>query len=981
MEEDPESGPRSPPERRITERDDADGVPAVPLAAEERVGRYVIQSFLAEGGMGVVYTARDPELGRRVALKLVKTRGGADADLRERLLREAQAMAQLSHPNVIAVYDVGLHDDRVFIAMELIEGVALRQWLQPPRTWRATLRVLAAAGRGLAAAHGAGIVHRDFKPDNVIVGKDDRVCVGDFGLARAVDSTLPELAPPASPQSVSPDNVPTVTLPVADRRDASRERLEAHLTGAGTVIGTPAYMSPEHHRGELVTATSDQFSFCVAAWEALYGQRPFAVQADELRSAKERHQIVAPPRGRRVPARLRRILVRGLSPSPDARFSSMEDLLAALDRAARAPRRYAQAAAGVAVVAALAGALIWRRGPTSPCSDAHARARLAGAWEPPVADRIDRVLAGGGAETRQRVRQALDAYAQEWIAMRVDSCAATNERHEQSEEVLDLRTQCLDRRREGLRALTSLLAQAKDPEVQTKAIEAALSLPPVAECADVRALQRTGAAPTQLRERRAINAARAELEDVRALVSTGQYNAALERARRIVTSSRALGEPSLLAEALNVQAGIEEDLDQLEASLATAREAALAAGEAQDEYRLARVFLTMIRTLTRLARYPEALALRTPAESMIAAAGRQLSLRYLLDAAVGGVYVAQGDLARGIPILESAARLREEEVGPTSWRLAVALNNLGDALRIVGRNQEARQQFARALGITENALGSKHPNAGAILNNLAVVLEAEHHYEEALVMYQRSLAIDELTFGPRHLRVAISELNVGSYYLGLERHAEAQPHLERALEIYRGVLGSRHPDVAMALHNLGINRLGLGDPAGALERYREAVEIFEAALPAGNVNLAMPLGGMGDSLIALGRPAEALPYFERTLALQEGANGPEDPELAFSLEGLARARLGMGRPAAAIAPMERVLAIYVKHEVDPATNAAAKFLLARALSGAGRDRARAATLARDARDALAKVADRDDGGPAALLAEIDRWLAQRAGPP
>lgn len=335
--------------RRITEPG-IDAVSGPRLEADQVVGRYIIQNFLAQGGMGVVYVARDPELGRRVALKLVRTPGGADGTMRQRLLREAQALAQLSHPNVIAVYDVGTHDDGVFIAMELIDGVSLRTFFSQPRTWRAKVDVLIAAGRGLAAAHAAGIVHRDFKPENVIIGNDGRVCVLDFGLARAAGDHVPTepgrraAAAATSPEpSETQDQVATVTIAPSDHA-LSRERLEAHLTGFGTVVGTPPYMAPEHHRGEAVTAASDQFSFCVTAWEALYGARPFSGQAEALRAAKEEHRVHAPPRGTRVPARVRRLLQRGLSPHPGERHESMSELLSALVDALAAPRRRALAA-------------------------------------------------------------------------------------------------------------------------------------------------------------------------------------------------------------------------------------------------------------------------------------------------------------------------------------------------------------------------------------------------------------------------------------------------------------------------------------------------------------------------------------------------------------------------------------------------------------------------------------------------------------
>ena len=227
--------------------------PTAPAARQEerragdRVDRYVIEARLGAGGMGVVYAAHDPELGRKVAIKLV--RAGADD---ERLRREAQALARLAHPNVVAVHDVGTCDGQVFIAMALVEGQNLRRWLATPRPVDAILRHLVAAGRGLAAAHAAGLIHRDLKPDNIFVSATGETLVGDFGLARDAAAPAADDAPLTAPPLASPD-----------------------LTLTGTVLGTPAYMAPEQATG-AATRASDQFSFCVTAWEALHGARPFA---------------------------------------------------------------------------------------------------------------------------------------------------------------------------------------------------------------------------------------------------------------------------------------------------------------------------------------------------------------------------------------------------------------------------------------------------------------------------------------------------------------------------------------------------------------------------------------------------------------------------------------------------------------------------------------------------------------------------------
>ncbi|MCE9571841.1 MAG: serine/threonine protein kinase [Deltaproteobacteria bacterium] len=312
-------------------------LPATPpgrLAPGAPVGRYIIGELLGSGGMGVVYAADDPELARRVAVKLLRK------DLRAaigeaRLQREAQAMARISHENVIAVYDVGTHDDQVFVAMELVIGQSLRGWLKErPRTIGEMVRVFAAAGRGLAAAHAAGFVHRDFKPDNVLVGTDGRVRVTDFGLARADGRQAPTHRPVSA---------------------GGGDAVDEALTMSGAVVGTPAYMAPEQHDGANVDTRSDQFGFCVALYEALYGERPFAGKnLAELAAEVAAGNVRPPSKGRRVPASLRAIVLRGLSVRPGDRFATMDELVAALGRdRTRVPRTLAWASLALAAIAAV----------------------------------------------------------------------------------------------------------------------------------------------------------------------------------------------------------------------------------------------------------------------------------------------------------------------------------------------------------------------------------------------------------------------------------------------------------------------------------------------------------------------------------------------------------------------------------------------------------------------------------------------------
>jgi diguanylate cyclase (GGDEF)-like protein len=316
-----------------------------PRSASRRthIGRFTVLHEIASGGMGVVYAALDEQLDRKVAIKLLHAREGRDREAHGRMMREARALARLSHPNVVQVHDVGRVDGDVFVAMEYVQGLSLRKWLKAaPRSWRDILEIFRQAGQGLMAAHAAGIVHRDFKPDNVVVTTDRRGKVLDFGLARWHD--------PADALAVAADDGPS-PVPDGDERssnscdddDDDDDDADRSLTKTGFVMGTPAYMSPEQHKGFPADARSDQFSFCVALYEALYGRRPFPGRTfHKVAKAILEREPLPPPPDSGVPKWLQRVVMRGLSRDPADRFPSMEALLGAfLDFQAKVDARNA----------------------------------------------------------------------------------------------------------------------------------------------------------------------------------------------------------------------------------------------------------------------------------------------------------------------------------------------------------------------------------------------------------------------------------------------------------------------------------------------------------------------------------------------------------------------------------------------------------------------------------------------------------------
>jgi hypothetical protein len=436
------------------------------LPPGSRIGRYVVLETVGTGGMSIVYKAYDPQLDRAIALKVMLPRAQGEGlpEARERLLREAQALARVSHPNIISVYDCGPFGNQVFVAMELVSGLTLSEWRRvQARTPEQILAVFLQAGRGLAAAHAAGLIHRDFKPANVIVGDDGRVRVLDFGLARAVDQATASRQQP-EPLAAAPGHA-----------------------SVSAVRGTPAYMAPEQHLHGTATARSDQFSFCVALYEALYGEPPFAgATAEELARAVTTGRV-RPPSGSQVPGWLRPIVLRGLAVAPEERHDSMEQLLAALARSPRSLRpRLLGALAGAALLAAgTALGVFWLARDQPRCRDLGNELR--GIWDPPTRQAVQRAFTASGrptaAATYDRVARLLDGQAADWLALRTELC-----RSGQRSELDRLRAHCLGQRRSELRTLVERFTAA-DARIVDGAVHAAFELPSVRMCADATALR------------------------------------------------------------------------------------------------------------------------------------------------------------------------------------------------------------------------------------------------------------------------------------------------------------------------------------------------------------------------------------------------------------------------------------------------------------------------------------------------------------
>lgn len=860
------------PERASAQFDDtiagdAPRLSSPTLTRGTTVGRYLILDVQGAGGMGVVYAAYDPELDRKVALKLVR-HGGDEAKL-TRVLREAQGIARLAHPNVVAVHDVGSVDDGVFIAMELVEGDPLSRWLNVAnRSVPEILAMFAQAGRGLAAAHAAGLVHRDFKPDNVLVGHDGRARVVDFGLVHGLDSTT---MPPA--------------LPVRP----SESLLATPMTMVGAVMGTPFYMAPEQLCGEKTEARTDQYAFCVSLFEAFAGRVPFGgATFEEVRANVLTGELAELPPARRVPMHVRAAIRRGMSHDPAARFASMDALLEELARDPAARRRRWLVAGGLAAIVGAAIAIplalqTSRSGAGTPTCSGAAR-QLADAWGAPRRAALQQAFAA----TRQPYADGafvatagrLDAYASAWVASHEQSCRATHERHEQSPDMLDLRTACLQRRRTELATLVDLLVDADAAAVQ-RAHTAVATLSPVADCDDIVALQAPTRPPADPATRQAITDASDELARVTALFAAGHTKDAETRGTTLLARALELKHQPLIAEA-RLQLG--RILHRSGKSEDSRREhvAAFAAALASRSDDLAfRAAVQLVSSTADTKRFENAYEWAALAGGLLEKLGTPDDQSAMLHYARGYLHSVEGDFAKVIEEHERARALREKT---RSLELARTLSFLAYAYDEVGRYAEARAAGERSLAIQEGELGPMHPAVAYVLTNLGNIASDEGDQDEATDYYLRALAIREKTVpaGDDPLLMANVLNNLGSVAYERGRHDEAIAYYDRALVIRRAE--KEDGDIAMSLANIAAARRAQGHHREALAGFQASRALAESVLGADHPYVGDAQAGIGDTLYLMRDLAGARVAYERALAIRtRGARPVELGDVEFGL--------------------------------------------------------------------------------------------------
>ena len=956
--------------------DEGEGEGEDNLPRGEVVGRYVILNRLGSGGMGVVYAAYDPELDRKVALKLLHPmsaeRGRAG---QTRLLREAQALAKLSHPNVVGVHDVGTIRERVWLAMEFVEGTTLGAWASAqPRRWQEILRVALAAGRGLAAAHAAGLVHRDVKPENVMVGGDGRVRVMDFGLALGVGQGLDGAAEAGAEES-GPRGVPTGSLAVLSHR----------VTQVGSLVGTPAYMPPEGFVSAETDARGDVFGFCATLWDALTGAPPFAGETfaelyDNLMAGRLRPW----PRGARAPRWLRRCCERGLAVDPEDRYATMDALLETLKRGWIRARRRQLFALGILVAVVAVGVLGWRAWQQAALESSCVAAgeELDAVWNDAAKERLRRGLVDTGAPIAADIYVRTLPWIERWVAGWSSSaetlCREAELEGRWTPELYERARSCLGEKRDALEGHLSALAELPADAVPF-AVTLAAELPRIDACTTRSLLMLRPAAPAEGEREREV-ALRGELVAVMGLSDSGRHVEALPRAEALLSAAEQLGyEPLTIAARVQVGglASALGDVERAEAELVRVFVDAGALG--MDDVAADAANRLIFSVGYRGGRHAEGLLWSHAAQMLLRRLGqRDGLLGATVRSSVANIHYARGDYDESERLFEEALEITHSLLGEEHPNVADSLTNLADVRYAKGDLEGAEELYGRSVAIAEASFGPVHPNLAFTLNNLAMVHLKRRDLAGAQGLLERSLAIFELTLGGSHPELANIINNLANIDRARGELERAAAGYTRSVAIIEAVHGAKHLALATPLENLGELHTLAGEDDLARSSFERSLAIREATLGSEHSDVAESLVRLGSLELRRGDNAAAKARFERALELREKGGSAEDGGLVAPLVGLGRVALASDDVATAEVLLERALRLGEASGGEAPGNAAARFALAQALwrTGSGEHRPRALELARGARDAY-----RESPEQGVALAEAEAWLAQRGRAP
>ncbi|GAB4512145.1 MAG: hypothetical protein Tsb0020_30080 [Haliangiales bacterium] len=920
------------------------------------VDRYLILGVLGEGAMGEVYRAYDHKLDRNVALKLLRPRKGRRAkSAAERLEREAQALAKLSHPNIVQVHDVGIHRRvestpdggrdagvvAMFVTMELVEGVSLKEWLSatPRPGWRAILRAYLAACRGLAAAHEVGIVHRDIKPANIMIGKNGRVCVVDFGLA-----VKPVQASAQPPSAVAAAPSKATEVPPRAPEDRIAISSSDRLTRTGAIMGTPAYMAPEQHMGADVGPGADQYSICVSLYKSLYGDWPFTKRSvaegdshlPDLLEAKLHGLRSQPPANSDIPAWVFGVLRRGMAPWSADRYPSMHALIDALESDPIARRRALQrkiAAAVVGCVLVGVGLFGWIRTPKAVDPCARVGEAMVGVWDQATRANIEAAFLATGrsyaADTLARFTKHVDSYVDRWVEMRAAQC------HHPEDPLAAEKSLCMARKRSQLDAVTKIFggasgeAAALDGEMVARAVQAATNLAPLSDCADSDYLIARVPPPDDPQQRERIEALQSRVARLETHYVSGQYERGLAEGTQLLAEVEDLDYPPVMAEILYWTAQLADESSDYHTAEALVERGIRAAADSKDPVLLSEGWALLLYVVgVRQQRIADAQAMMKAMEVFARQADDARAWGHALGN-MGIVFYWQGDYDKALSYFQRVPPILLEKFPDGHPDLAVAFSNIGTAMNALGRYDEALAYYHRARQVQEKLLGPNHPDVARALDNVGVALSATGKYDEALESLRRAEAISEAALGSDHVIVGNFARAIGNALLAKGDVAEAIQRFERSLAIQEKTVGTEHP------------------------------------------HLAYVLAGLGRALVRQGKLDAAAGHLERARRLHDSFHDPSHPRLAEVL--LAQAELALARAelSEAIALSEQALKLE-NVELRPDVMR----VLAEALWARGRadDRERAVDEAKAARDLFASRPNRPK------QAEVGAWLSDHPLP-
>jgi len=933
------------------------------LAPGQQFGRYLVLSHIGSGGMGSVYAAYDNKLERKVALKLLHRHDGSAAQ------REARLLARVPHPNVVGIYDAGEHEGRPFISMEFVEGSTLRTWLAQPRSWPEIVRVMLAAGRGLEAAHGVGVVHRDFKPENVLLAADGRVAVSDFGIAR--------LCIPPDPARPTAESV--------------------GVTGTdpwSLVGGTPGYMAPEQRIGDSSDARTDVFAFCVVLSEALCGS--------PTRSPP------GPARLGRGPRWLHEAAQRGMAIRPADRWPSIALLISHLKFRSRilVVRRGLLACVGLLAVGVGAHAVHQRQ--TLAQCDRESRAMIT-AWNATTAEALEVAFADTAAPyARDAARgtiDALDRHALRWRNARRSACVAQTEGRVGPERG-GTTQRCLD---DQVRQVHAMLVGLENPDdtAVASAPEAAMSLLPPRLCA------RVSAPGIQRSDARGHEEAHAQrLADVNAALARRDLEGALVAAQALARDAQTVDDAPMVVEAQLATGEALRWLGRYDDAGQHLRTAFRGAVEQELDYLAARAATQLVMLSgSELSRPDQGEAWADLAEGLVVRLGLEHDpLQARLAAAQGELQRARGDYTAALAELRDGHRLATTVLGvehPTSLDL---LGRIAQVHRELGESDIALSLHREIVAAKEKLLGPQHPDLATYTSNVAAVLMDQGHYKQALVGLQRAVKIKEAAFGADSVVLAHDLSTLGRVYERLGQYDAARSVLERGAQVWRRAVGDLHPNVAQVLHSLaaldysqrkfdralaghlrtveilesvggpqnpdiagalsgvGAAHSAKGDYAAALGAYDRAVSIATDAFGPEHINVGMLLINVGVAHHKLGHDQRALATLSAALKIVERGAGSSHPTLVELLRSLCLVHRRLGRFGEAVETCERALAIAEAGSGAEAPLARARFALAGALRDDGTDASRATELALAARSVFVREHDE------VSIDSVDDWL-------